>query len=263
MTYNVRLLIEYDGTNFHGWQKQANLPTIQGELEDALTRITKQPVKITGAGRTDSGVHAAGQAANFSSALRLDESSWVKAINSLLPPDIVIKNAEYVPTEFNARYNAKSKIYQYIILNSDQTSPFLRNFVWHVKQPLSISSMKDAAGYLTGKHDFSSFRASECSAKSPVRTLDMLEITPQKGDRFIFPSWVSQDKNSSLPFFFFTFEARSYLQHMVRNIVGTLIEVGRGRFKPSDIQDILNKKDRCCAGPIAPSHGLFLMEIRY
>ena len=245
MTYNVRLLIEYDGTNFHGWQRQANLPTIQGALEDVLTQITKHPVKLTGAGRTDSGVHAEGQVANFKCELRISESSWIKAINSLLPPDIVIKNAEYVPTEFHARYSAKSKTYQYRILNSDQASPFLRNFVWHIKQPLNISSMKEATEYLVGKHDFSSFRASDCSAKSPVRTLDRLEIT-------INP-----------PLILFTLEAKSYLQHMVRNIVGTLVEVGRGRFKPSDISDILDKKDRRYAGPIAQPQGLFLMEIKY
>ncbi len=245
MLYNVRLLLEYDGTNFHGWQRQANLPTIQGVLEDVLTRITKQPTRITGAGRTDAGVHASGQVANFKTALKLTESSWVKAINSLLPQDIRIKGAEYVPLKFNARYSAKAKVYQYVILNSDLPTPFLRNYVWHVRQPLDMSSMKEAACYLVGTHDFSSFRASGCSAKSPVRTLNRLEIT--KGDT---------------SFILFTFEARSYLQHMVRNIVGTLVDVGRGKLKPSDVKDIIEKRDRRYAGPIAPPQGLFLIEIR-
>ena len=176
MTYNVRLLLEYDGTNFHGWQRQAGLPTIQGTLEEALARITKQPVTLFGAGRTDAKVHAAGQAASFRSSLKLTESSWVRAINSLLPPDIVIRNAEYVPLDFHARYSARSKVYQYAIFTSELPSPFLRNFVWHIKKPLNIPSMQEASGYLIGTHDFSSFRASECSAKSPVRTLDRLDL---------------------------------------------------------------------------------------
>lgn len=299
VNHNIKLTLEYDGTNFHGWQRQANLPTVQETLEDALTRITRQPIRVTAAGRTDAGVHALAQAANFKTTLQLKESSWVKAINSMLPDDIVVKSAEYVPMEFHARYSAKSKVYQYIILNSEQPSTFLRNYVWHIKQPLDIQAMKDAAGYLTGTHDFSSFRASECGAKSAVRTLDRLEITvapyplPQEGwflptlnivgvgEALASPvSWATkvaptqppelsvckyqpQGKGVNSKVVLFTFEARSYLQHMVRNIVGTLAETGKGKLKPSDVKAILEKKDRRCAGPAAPPYGLFLMEIRY
>lgn len=259
MIFNVRLLLEYDGTNFHGWQRQANLPTIQATLEDVLSRITKQTIKVAGAGRTDAGVHAAGQVANFKSALKLAEPSWVKAINSLLPQDIRIKSTEYVPTEFHARYSAKSKVYQYLILNSEQSSPFLRNYVWHIKQPLGISFMKEATEYLIGTHDFSSFRASACGAKSPVRTLDRLEIVTDGDTSRIF----LKNMGSAPRLIVFTFEARSYLQHMVRNIVGTLAEVGRGKLHSSDVRDILEKKDRRHAGPIASPQGLFLVEIKY
>lgn len=267
MTHNVRLLLEYDGTNFHGWQRQAGLPTIQGTLEEALTRITKQPVTLSGAGRTDAGVHAAGQVANFRSSLKLTESSWVKAINSLLPPDIVIRSAEYVPPEFHARYSAKSKVYQYTILTSERPSPFLRNYVWYVRQPLNIPSMQEASGYLIGTHDFSSFRASGCSAKSPVRTLDRLEIVHIPSAEIAGQGSVCLAPLNRLPcnatMILFTLEARSYLQHMVRNIVGTLNDVGRGRFKPSDVREILKKKDRRCAGAIAPPQGLVLARVNY
>lgn len=257
MTNNIKLLIEYDGTNYHGWQRQANLLTVQEVLEDVLGRITKQTVKITGASRTDSGVHALGQVVSFKTNLQIDETSWVKAINSLLPHDIRIKSAEYVQPEFNARFSAKGKKYRYAILNAEQMSPFLRNYSWHVKRPLDLSAMQDAAVCLLGTHDFSSFRSSECSAKSPVRTLEKIEVTKggevEGGLRFI----------SNTDMIIFTFEARSFLQHMVRNIVGTLAEVGRGRFKPTDIKSILEKKDRRHAGQIAPSQGLFLVKIKY
>ena len=184
MINNIKLLIEYDGTNYHGWQRQASPhgeegdahQTIQGTIEDVLTSIIKQPAKVVAAGRTDAGVHAMGQVVHFKTTLRINESSWVKAINSLLPADIVVKKAEYVPEEFHARFDAKSKVYRYVIVNSGCPSPFLRNYVWHIKRPLDIALMREAPQYLIGNHDFSSFRASDCSAKSPVRTLDRLEV---------------------------------------------------------------------------------------
>lgn len=263
MMHNIKLILEYDGTHYHGWQRQANLPTIQQTLEDVLAQITKGLMKVTGASRTDAGVHAVGQVAHFKSSLKIGEPSWVAAVNSLLPSDVVVKRAEYAAMEFHARYSAKGKVYRYVILNSGQMSPFLRNYAWHIKHPLDISSMKDAANCLIGTHDFSSFRASECGAKSPLRTLDRLEITT--GDTsHIFPLLKDGGNMGSVPpFILLTFEARSYLQHMVRNIVGTLVDVGRGRLKPSDVRDILKKKDRRYAGPIAPPQGLFLVEIKY
>jgi len=286
----VKLVIEYDGTNYHGWQRQANLPTIQKTLEDVLAQINKVPVKVTGASRTDAGVHAIGQVAHFKTSLEIGEKSWEKAINSLLPADIVVRKAEYVPPDFHARYSARGKVYRYIILNSHRISPFIRNYAWHIRHPLDILSMKEASNCLIGTHDFSSFRASECNARSPVRTLDRLEIRAidsspifpifchedpaplRKGDTspLHLPSipmgegrFSGEDSGSTPILLFLTFEARSFLQHMVRNIVGTLADVGLGRLEPSDVRDILDKKDRRYAGPIAPPRGLFLLEIKY
>jgi len=262
--HNIRLLIEYDGTNYHGWQRQSSPnreagdlhQTIQGTIEDVLSGIIKHPAKAVAAGRTDAGVHATGQVMHFKTTLQISESSWVKAINSLLPADIVVRKAEYVPEDFHARFDAKSKVYTYFILNSALRSAFQRNYVWHIKQPLNISLIREASQYLIGHHDFSSFRASDCGAKSPVKTLDRLEVENQSGTEF---NSVPTDAHVVI----LTFEARSYLQHMVRNIVGTLAEVGRGKFSPTDIKTILEKKDRRYAGPIAPPQGLYLSEVRY
>src|SRR4030067_2173108 len=271
MIYNIRLIIEYDGTNYHGWQRQASPnreagdlhQTIQGTIEDVLSGITKHPANVVAAGRTDAGVHATGQVVHFNTNLQISESSWVKAMNSLLPADIVVRKAEYVSEDFHARFDAKSKVYSYFILNSALRTAFQRNYVWHIKQPLNIPLIREASQYLIGHHDFSSFRASDCGAKSPVKTLDRIEVENQSGTEF---NSVPTDANSNPPLppfqkggvVILTFEARSYLQHMVRNIVGTLAEVGRGKFSPTDIKTILEKKDRRYAGPIAPPYGLHL-----
>ena len=295
MTRLLRFLIEYDGTNYHGWQRQAPQnreagdlhQTIQGTIEDVLSGITKHPANVVAAGRTDAGVHATGQVLHFKTNLHISESSWVKAMNSLLPADIVVRKAEYVSEDFHARFDAKSKVYRYFILNSGLPSAFQRNYAWHIKRPLNISLIKEASQYLIGHHDFSSFRASDCGAKSPVKTLDRIEIdevsleNPEsnpplppfsKGGNLFPPfekggmgglflsSSVSLEPAQIL---LLTFEARSFLQHMVRNIVGTLAEVGRGKITPTDIKTILEKRDRRYAGPIAPPQGLYLSEVRY
>jgi len=279
------MIIEYDGTNYHGWQRQSSLnretgdlhKTIQGTIEDVLARITKHPAKIVAAGRTDAGVHATGQVIHFKTALKINESSWIKALNSFLPSDIVVRNADYVNEEFNARYDAKSKVYRYFICNSGYPSPFYRNYVWHNKYRLNIPLMREASQYLLGHHDFSSFRAADCSATSPVKTLNRLEIDEvslenPESIHFLAPfskgGMVRSSLSSSLSLqpaniLILTFEARSFLQHMVRNIVGTLSEVGRGKFTPFDIKSILEKRDRRYAGPIAPPQGLYLYEVKY
>ncbi len=278
MIYNIKLLIEYDGTNYHGWQRQASPhsgegdlhKTVQGTLEDVLSGIIKNPAKIVAAGRTDAGVHAKGQVVHFKTELHISESSWIMAMNSQLPPDIVVKQAEYVPNEFNARFDAKSKVYRYIIFHSLLPSPFHRHYVWHIRHPLRISVMREASQYLIGHHDFSSFRSSDCSAKSPVKTLDRLEINAT-AERGALPSLMPSinagtaypDTHTHDNFILLTFEARSYLQHMVRNIVGSLAEVGKGKICPSEIEKILGKRDRRYAGPIAPPQGLYLEEVRY
>ncbi|MBI4715480.1 MAG: tRNA pseudouridine(38-40) synthase TruA, partial [Nitrospirae bacterium] len=195
----VKLLLEYDGTRYHGWQKQPRLSTVQGILEEAVSRITGEATQVVGAGRTDAGVHALGQAAHFKTRRILQESAWVRALNSLLPKDIVVFQAEYVPNDFHARYSAVSKIYEYRILNQPLPSAFLKDTAWHIPHPdpLHLELMREAAGTLLGTHDFSSFRAAECGAKNPIRTLQRLDII--RGS----------------PLITLTFEAEAFLHHMV------------------------------------------------
>jgi tRNA pseudouridine38-40 synthase len=252
--FTVKLTLEYEGSQYHGWQRQQPaLPTLQGILEEALSRITREEISLTGAGRTDAGVHAAGQVAHFTSDKRLEEDAWVRAINSLLPRDVAVHSAEYVPSDFHARYSALSKVYEYRILNQPLRSVFLRTGSWHVPIPLQLEPMRQAACFLLGTHDFSAFRAAECGAKSPVRTLQKLTIEPAPP---------TPDPRLPSPIVF-TFEAGSFLHHMVRNIVGTLVEIGKGKIPPEEIEKILEGKDRRRAGPTAPAQGLWLMKVNY
>ncbi len=257
MEYKIKLTIEYDGTNYYGWQRQKDLPTIQGTIEDAVGKITGQYTPVIASGRTDTGVHALGQVAHFNSQLNLSESAWMRAINSHLPPDIAIRKAEYVPSEFHSRYSARKRIYKYIILNDEYVSPHIRSYVWPVRRPLQISLMKRASTFLTGTRDFSSFRASGCTAPSPVITLEKIDIEDFMAPPFSFL------RVDTYPFITFTFEARSFLHHMVRNIVGTLKEVGEGKIDPDYIEYILDQRDRRLASPTAPPQGLFLVKILY
>ena len=260
---NIKLLIEYDGTNYCGWQRQPNGITIQEIMENTLLKITNPPspppskggeeggvssskrIPIIASGRTDSGVHALGQVANFKIDSQMDDISFKKAFNSLLPKDIVIKDAVTVEDNFHSQHNAKSKIYRYCILNRSYSSAFDYKYSWLIKQPLDIDAMKEAASFLIGTLDFSSFRSSTCEAKNPVRTLHRLEIEN------------TEDK------IFFWFEADGFLKQMVRNIMGTLVYVGNGRFKAITMKKILENRNRTSAGPTAPPQGLFLVEVKY
>ena len=242
---NIKLLIEYDGTNYHGWQRQLNAITIQEIMENTLLKITSERVPIISAGRTDAGVHAIGQVANFKTDSGMEDISFLKAFNSILPKDIVVKDAVTVDDNFHSRYYAKSKIYKYCILNNHCPSAFDYRYSWFIRQPLDLEAMKGAAFFLIGTHDFSSFRSSTCEAKTPVRILSRLDIE-KRGDMI-----------------FFHFEADGFLKQMVRNIVGTLVYVGRGVFEPNAVKKILESKNRSAAGPTAPPHGLFLVEVKY
>ena len=242
---NIKLLIEYDGTNYHGWQRQLNAITIQEIMENMLFKITSEKTPIIASGRTDSGVHALGQVANFKIDSQMDDISFKKAFNSLLPKDIVIKDAVTVEDNFHSQHNAKSKIYRYCILNRSYSSAFDYKYSWLIKQPLDIDAMKESASFLIGTLDFSSFRSSTCEAKNPVRTLHRLEIEN------------TEDK------IFFWFEADGFLKQMVRNIMGTLVYVGNGRFKAITMKKILENRNRTSAGPTAPPQGLFLVEVKY
>lgn len=241
----IRLLLEYDGTKFHGWQVQPRGPTIQGELEAALLRITGKPVRVSGSGRTDAGVHALGQVASFTSTARLDAAAFRRALNSLLPRAITVLEAQEAPRGFEARFAATGKLYRYRVLARSSPSPLERERSWHVPQPLDLAQMRAAASHLVGRHDFSAFRATGCAAANPVRTLRLCAIA-RDGDLLIFE-----------------LEAEGFLRMMVRNIVGTLVETGRGRYSAGEVREILGGRDRARAGIAAPPQGLYLVHVGY
>jgi tRNA pseudouridine38-40 synthase len=244
---NIKLILEYDGTNYHGWQSQAGTgkPTIQDALEQALKTLTKEDCKTLSSGRTDAGVHAFGHVANFTTRNTIPAKAWAPALNHFLPVDIRILTSEEVPLDFHARYSALGKIYTYRILNRRERTALYRNYSWHVNLPLNLGKMRRAAAYLVGTHDFSAFRGSGCEAKSPVRTLKRLDIK-KTGD-----------------FVEIVLEADSFLQYMARNIAGTLVEVGLGRFLPGDVRNMLKSCDRAVAGRTAPPQGLYLVNVYY
>ncbi|MCJ7747069.1 MAG: tRNA pseudouridine(38-40) synthase TruA [Desulfobacterales bacterium] len=243
---NIRLLIEYNGTNYQGWQVQPKGPTIQGMVEEKLALITGEAVHLIGSGRTDSGVHAFGQVANFKTKSQLNIHSIQKALNSLLPPDIMIRRAEEVEEGFDARKQSKSKVYEYRILNRELRSAFDHEYAWHIPQKLDFEEMRKATRILIGEHDFSSFR----SVGSPTRTAIR---------RVIRAEW----KRGRDGFIRFEVEANGFLKQMVRAMVGTLVEVGKGKIDSEEFRKILDSRNRKEAGPTAPAHGLFLKEVKY
>jgi tRNA pseudouridine38-40 synthase len=247
MPRNIKLILEYDGTNYHGWQSQrgSGMPTIQDALEEALRKLTKENIRTVSSGRTDAGVHALGHVANFPTQSRIPAEAWTPALNSLLPADIRILASEEVPADFHARFSAKGKQYRYLVLARRAPPALRRNHVWHVDRKLNLAAMQRAALVLVGKHDFSSFRSAGCSAKTPVRSLKALTIR-KKGDCIEF-----------------TLEADAFLMHMARNIVGTLVEAGLGRLTHDDVKRILRSRDRTKAGGIAPARGLYLVTVFY
>jgi tRNA pseudouridine38-40 synthase len=243
---NIKLIIEYDGTNYQGWQVQPKGQTIQGILEEKLGLLTGEPVQLFGSGRTDSGVHALGQVAHFKTQNRMDIPTIQRALNSLLPPDILIQKAEEVGEGFHARKHSKSKVYEYRILNRRLRSVFDRGYVWHIPQKLNLTEMKKATQSIIGEHDFAAFR----TVGSPTRTTVR---------RVIRAEW----KRGRDGIIRFEIEANGFLKQMVRSIIGTLVEIGKGKRKASDLRKIMNSKDRKKAGPTAPAQGLFLEEVKY
>src|SRR3989304_9805037 len=262
---NIRLLIEYKGTNYTGWQIQPNLPTIQGITQEKIKIITGEEVKLIAASRTDVGVHALGQAANFHTESLIPTIPIQMGLNALLPDDIVIKDAVEVSPDFNSRRHAIAKIYRYLILNRPYPSAIYRNFSWHVFQKLDIDTMKKAAGYLIGKKDFTSFRAAECDAPHSIREILFFSIkiltSPIVGTDFkSVPRGTGCDKEG---FIELEVKGTAFLRHMVRIMVGTLVAIGKGKIEPNDFQAIIDAKDRRLAGMTAPPHGLFLKEVEY
>jgi len=244
---NIKLILEYDGTNYHGWQSQSGSgkTTIQDTLEQALQALTKTNCTVYSSGRTDAGVHAFGHVANFKTRSSIPAEAWAPALNHLLPSDIRVLASEEVEQDFHARFSALRKTYRYRILNRRSPSALYRNYAWHVNLPLNLRRMRSASSYLLGKHDFSAFRGAGCGAKTTVRTLKRADIR-KKGD-----------------FIEIDLEADSFLQYMARNIIGTLVEVGLGRYSPDRVEQVLKSRDRKLAGRTAPSRGLYLVEVIY
>ncbi len=245
MIRNILLKIEYDGTNYSGWQSQKNSRSIQDTIEAALKRITGRKARLIPCGRTDAGVHALGHIANFKTASHIPLYKLQRGLNSVLPEDIVIKEAREVQLKFHARFDAKSKTYRYTIINGASPSAIQRNFTVHIPYRLNLALMKKEAKVLIGRHDFRSFQAADRIERSSVRTIKRLDIKKSGGLIKI------------------TVEADGFLYNMVRNIAGTLIEIGRGKFKPGSTVKILKAKNRKLAGPTAPAKGLCLMEVKY
>ncbi len=242
----IKLTIEYDGTNYQGWQVQLRGQTIQGVIEEKLKNLTGEEVHLIGSGRTDAGVHAFGQVAHFKTHSKMNVHSLQRALNSLLPQDIAIKRVEEMVENFHARRDAKSKVYEYRILNRNLRSVFHHAYAWHIPQKLNLKEMKEATQYLVGEHDFSSFR----SVGTPTRTTNRKVIRAE---------W-KKDREGLLRF---EIEANGFLKQMVRTIVGTLVEVGKGKMSANEFKRVIESKDRKKAGPTAPAHGLFLKEVNY
>jgi tRNA pseudouridine38-40 synthase len=245
----LRLTIEYDGTDLQGWQLQPRGRTVQGELESALRRLLGVDVRPTGAGRTDSGVHALGQVAS----LRLAPSqllplrAFVQGLNGLLPPDVAVRKAEWAGDDFDARRRAKGKLYRYRILHGSTRSPTNRRTHWVIHRKLSVSAMRLAASHFIGTHDFAAFRAANCEAKTTRRRILRFEVSGEDA-----PGEVIIDVLGT-----------AFLKHMVRNLVGTLVDVGSGRRRPADMGALLHSRDRRKSGPTAPAHGLTLCSVFY
>lgn len=242
---NFKIEIEYDGSNYHGWQRQPCVITIQEVVENALLKITGQGVNVIASGRTDAGVHAKGQVASFKCDTSISPASFKRALNSLFPRDIVVTDICIMPFNFNARYSAISKCYRYSILNRDYPSSLLYKYSWFIPKRLDIAKMKSVINLFIGEKDFSSFMGAKSTAVSTVRHIIRLEIDRKEDIINI------------------TIEGNGFLKHMVRNIVGTLVSIGKGEIDPSTLEEIIKLRDRRKAGPSAPAHGLCLMYVRY
>ena len=245
-----KLTIAYDGTDFHGWQIQANKPTVQGEIVAVLRRLTQENVQLPGAGRTDAGVHALGQVGSFRTQSALSAGEFQRALNALLPPAIRIVSAEETGPDFSARWSAKGKVYRYRLYRGKVVPPMLWRYVLHYPFPLDEEAMKEAAAKFVGVHDFTSFAASTGSEDDDKE---------RNMEREIYSSELKRtDDGEEL---WFTVHGRSFLRYMVRKMVGTLLEVGRGKLVPADIEKLYKLKDRSKSGPTVPAQGLFMVRV--
>ena len=243
---NIKLTIEYDGKDFNGWQKQPNKLNIQGTIEQTIKSITGEDVELNASGRTDAGVHALGQIANFKTNSKIPIEKFAIALNSRLKKSIVIKKAEEVDERFHSRLNCKKKTYRYIINNSNEGSAIYRNLETHIPQKLDVEKMKKAIKYFEGEHDFKAFKASGTSSKSSVRTIYKADVIDAGNERI-----------------YIELTGNGFLYNMVRIISGTLVEVGLGKIEPNEIKTIIESKKRENAGKTLPPQGLYLVNVEY
>lgn len=246
MDRNFKLVIEYDGSNYFGWQRQKDPNTIQGTIERTLHHLTGQSVTLSGSGRTDSGVHAMGQVANFHADTRLAADDIRSALNALLPEDIVIISCDEMPEGFHARFDAVSKTYRYCLLNRPLPSAIGRQYAWHIRKPLDIGAMRHALSHIRGAHDFKAFEGAGSPRAHSVRQVMRADLFERKDGKIDFE-----------------IEANGFLRHMVRNIVGTLVDIGHSKISPEDLGKIRLTGERGQAGMTAPPHGLFLVRVNY
>lgn len=261
---NIKLVIQYDGTNYSGWQTQARTPanlnavphTIQAVMEERIASLTGKASTLVAAGRTDAGVHSLGQVASFKTESRLPPETIERALNATLPEDIRVIKASDVALSFHPRYSALSKSYIYLISSGEKPSLFFRRFLWSIPYELNLDYMLETARFLEGEHDFSAMRGTGCAAKNTIRNLLSLDV--KAIDRLNFLTWSFHGR-----FIKITVTANAFLRHMARNIVGTLVETGRGKMPVDSVPEIIASKDRRLAGPTAPPQGLFLEKVNY
>jgi tRNA pseudouridine38-40 synthase len=260
---HIRLLVEYDGTGLCGWQRQANGPTVQGHLEAALGKLLAHEVTVTGASRTDAGVHARGQVVSFRTERAIPLHGIRRGLNSMLPPAIAIIEASLATEDFHPRFSATGKHYRYFLFTRAERSPQWHRRAWHHPTALDLAAMREAAKALIGEHDFAAFRAAGCTAKHTVRRIDQIEIAELSGE--LSGSGLSPSSGDPARSWIVAVDVRgnAFLRNMVRIVVGTLVEVGQGRRPASQVAEILALKDRTRAGITAPAHGLELVSVRY
>jgi tRNA pseudouridine38-40 synthase len=242
----VKLVLEYDGTRYVGWQVQPNGPSVQAEVERALETLHKAPRRVTAAGRTDAGVHALGQVVSFPEERPLPLAAYVKGMNALLPEDVAVREASLEPDGFDARRSARGKRYRYVVENVATRAPLTRLRAWQVFGRLDASAMRAGAAFLVGRHDFAAFQAADCASDHAVREVRRLDVLGEGGGRVEL-----------------VVEATAFVKHMVRSFAGTLVEVGLGRRAPGWVSEVLASGDRARAGKTAPPQGLFLEEVFY
>ena len=257
---NLRITIAYDGTDFAGWQVQPDRTTVQGTLASAIGRLSNENVLPQASGRTDAGVHALGQVVSFVTASPIPEENWMRALNDILPASIRVLDVVAAPPEFHARQSAKAKTYRYRILRGAVCSPFLARYVWHYPYPLNEKEMIEAEGLVVGQHDFTSFAAADPERMERIMGDDkQLAGNPITNVRSIFSSTWKRDGEE----FIYAVRGNGFLHHMVRNLVGTFLLLGKGTLSQEDLRRIMDARTRASAGPTAPARGLFLANVEY